>query len=361
MAEIIAEMSKGGILGRSAALRPAALPEDHKDIVGNAPQGVPTAASDLCSHIEGSLQHPIGAAKVATSPEEAGGRADPVKRRSKRRRIIWLVAGFSSVGTASLLAAGMHPQVKQLVTDPISRLSSALTQTGGGQQWSDVPVTQVTLQPGSVDRVQRDLEAARGEADNLRQQLASARLQVEALQARGSAETVPGSPDGQVLELERVLGEQRGQTERLGVELEGVREQLRLAREPNNTASLFTLPETEKPVAGQVSPSTDPTNTRSERPIFAPNDLSPNSGEDPLLGRAKTLLRQGKLRAARILLARAAQNGNAAAANLLAQTFDSRALAAWHIVGAGGEPARARELKLRTLDSGGLTKGLGAQ
>jgi len=60
--------------------------------------------------------------------------------------------------------------------------------------------------------------------------------------------------------------------------------------------------------------------------------------------RARVLLGQGNIGAARIVLERAAEIGSAQADFMLAETYDPNILAAWGTYGTRGEAIKAREL-----------------
>jgi hypothetical protein len=68
--------------------------------------------------------------------------------------------------------------------------------------------------------------------------------------------------------------------------------------------------------------------------------------------RAMTLLQQGDIAGARLLLARAAAGGSARAAFALAETYDPQRLSAWKAVGIKPDPAKARELYTQALVGG---------
>ena len=63
-----------------------------------------------------------------------------------------------------------------------------------------------------------------------------------------------------------------------------------------------------------------------------------------LLARASNLLGQGNIGAARIVLERAAETGNAQASFMLAETYDPVILSKWGTYGTRGEATKAREL-----------------
>ena len=69
-----------------------------------------------------------------------------------------------------------------------------------------------------------------------------------------------------------------------------------------------------------------------------------NAEAAKLIARASALLGQGNIGAARIVLERAAESGNAQASFMLAETYDPAILSAWGTYGTRGEAAKAREL-----------------
>ncbi len=63
-----------------------------------------------------------------------------------------------------------------------------------------------------------------------------------------------------------------------------------------------------------------------------------------MIARARALLGQGNIGAARIVLERAAETGSAQASFTLAETYDPAILSTWGTYGTRGEAAKAREL-----------------
>jgi hypothetical protein len=69
-----------------------------------------------------------------------------------------------------------------------------------------------------------------------------------------------------------------------------------------------------------------------------------NEAEARLIPRARALLDQGNIGAARIVLELAAEKDIAQANFMLAETYDPAVLSAWGTYGTRGEAAKAREL-----------------
>ena len=70
------------------------------------------------------------------------------------------------------------------------------------------------------------------------------------------------------------------------------------------------------------------------------------------MARARTLLAQGNIGAARIVLERAAETGSAQATFALAETYDPNVLATWRTRGTSGDATKARDLYARAYDGG---------
>ena len=84
---------------------------------------------------------------------------------------------------------------------------------------------------------------------------------------------------------------------------------------------------------------------RSQEPFGSVNT-------DRLVARAESLVRQGDISAARLLLEPAVDAGSARAAFLLAQTYDPGVLASRRVRGISGDDAKARSLYTRAYQGG---------
>ena len=77
-----------------------------------------------------------------------------------------------------------------------------------------------------------------------------------------------------------------------------------------------------------------------------------SSPELQLMKRARLLLNQGDIGAARIVLERAVEMGSAPALFVLAQTFDPFVLSNWGTLGTQGDIEKARVLYANAFDGG---------
>ena len=68
-----------------------------------------------------------------------------------------------------------------------------------------------------------------------------------------------------------------------------------------------------------------------------------------LMERAKALIAQGNIRAARDVLERAVETGSAQTVFALAETYDPKVLATWRNRGTLGDATRARDLYARLM------------
>ena len=87
----------------------------------------------------------------------------------------------------------------------------------------------------------------------------------------------------------------------------------------------------------------------TEQPVSIEANGSEAAG---LLARAKALVVQGNILAARGVLERAAETGSAQATFALAETYDPNVLATWRTRGTRGDATRARDLYARAYEGG---------
>ena len=94
--------------------------------------------------------------------------------------------------------------------------------------------------------------------------------------------------------------------------------------------------------AGSIVHVTHVVKTAVTEPLKAA-EVQGSAESAKLIARAAVLLGQGNIGAARIVLERAAESGNAQASFMLAETYDPVILSAWGTYGTRGEAAKARE------------------
>ena len=91
--------------------------------------------------------------------------------------------------------------------------------------------------------------------------------------------------------------------------------------------------------------------TAATEPLKA-TEVQGNVEAAKLIARARVLLGQGNIGAARVVLERAAESGNAQASFMLAETYDPRILSGWRTYGTRGDASKAREFYTRAVAGG---------
>ena len=248
----------------------------------------------------------------------------------------------------------------------------------------------------AADTTTSDLQRERERAEALVKELAKVRLEVEALSTLSShkndeAAQLKWVSETAIAELQQSLQQQRDMAQALESELAKVRQNadaqvvpaLRKSNEEaartkqieTVTSDLFGTPRREsalsqgaeyakvelKPSLHQeqgktkgIAPSAEPARqvagaVTTEQPVFIGSNGSEAAG---LLARAKALLGQGNIGAARVVLERAAETGSAQATFALAETYDPNVLATWRTFGTRGDVMKARDLYARAYDGG---------
>jgi septal ring factor EnvC (AmiA/AmiB activator) len=167
-----------------------------------------------------------------------------------------------------------------------------------------------------------------------------ARKEIEALKPQAAARESLGQENAAA---KKTAEQERARAEGLARELASARNEIeglkrQVAASSQSTAALAPTP---------------PVSSGNQNPEAARNRPPPPSPEEGrLLARAETLIREGDIRGAQLLLARGLASGSARAAFLLAQTYDPRQLSSWGVRGIPGDAAKAQELYVRAYTGG---------
>jgi len=137
--------------------------------------------------------------------------------------------------------------------------------------------------------------------------------------------------EADVAALQQALRQERDEAAALAAELDATRRAAAVRIQPE-TATSGPLSREIASMAGTAMASP------------AASDVQGGTEATRMIARAASLLGQGDIGAARIVLERAAELGSARAVFMLAQTYDPDILAAWRTFGTRGEVAKAREL-----------------
>ena len=184
------------------------------------------------------------------------------------------------------------------------------------------------------------LQRERDRVEALTQNLTTARLETDThVKLWSNAADEMGQIKQVAAELRQSLQQERDRAETLARDLEFARRATdqRIALEPAANGRITQVRRAVETAA-------------VEQPPAAETQDSPDVAR--LLARASTLLGQGNIGAARIVLERAAETGSAQASFALAETYDPYILATWRTFGTRGDVMKARDLYARAYDGG---------
>ncbi|MDI4232372.1 hypothetical protein OZ411_06020 [Bradyrhizobium sp. Arg237L] len=196
----------------------------------------------------------------------------------------------------------------------------------------------------SAEQQRRALDEAQMRAAALASELAgtSSEIETQAAQSQKAVDEAvqqKQTAEATIAELRQSLQQERSRTEAMARDLAS-------ARRPVDERVTVG-----RAIEGPMMPVTQTVAAAvSEPPTAADQDKAEAAR---LIARASALLGQGNIGAARIVLERAAENDNARASFMLAETYDPAVLSAWGTYGTRGEAAKARELYAKA-HSGGI-------
>lgn len=193
-----------------------------------------------------------------------------------------------------------------------------------------------------AERQRRAFEQAQAHATALASELAELRGEIETrnVQLRAADDAASQqrqAADREIAELRQSLQQERSRAEAV----------------ERGWASAWRPAEERAPVKqtneGAIAPAARNVEATAAEPPTASNQ---NEVEARLLPRARALLDQGNIGAARTVLELAAEKDIAQASFMLAETYDPAVLSAWGAYGTRGEAAKARELYAKAYRGG---------
>jgi hypothetical protein len=304
---------------------------------------------------------------------------------------------------ASLIGMYFRPPIVAYVTQYAGQHDIARTGTISGQP--STQVIQSPLQPVDLlERAAAPLQRERDRAETLASELATARREVEALTALSNkkddeAAQIKRAAETATSELQQSMQQARERIQALENQLamahRNFEAHMTTSRQANHNAaqveqaeavtSEFVQPQESRfreksNEAARLNRAADSATAGLSHSLHQQRDkvegpapgsksmkevagassggqLVPAAGKGSLeaaglLARAKVLLGQGNIGAARIALERAVQTGSAQAAFALAETYDPLVLSSWRAYGTRGDATKARELYARAYDGG---------
>jgi hypothetical protein len=221
----------------------------------------------------------------------------------------------------------------------------------------------------STEQQRHALQEERAHAAALAHELAVVRLEIEALAAQLTTTRDDAAKFRQI--AERTSAEQqkeRESAETLSRELATARGQIEanvtLLNKFRDDAAKFRQIADARAALGPTPNSLISQATKAVEPAAPVQPAAADAHGNPeaarLMARASTLLAQGNIGAARIVLERAAETSSAQANFMLAETYDPVILSMWGTHGTRGEATKARELYAKA-HAGGIEEAKNRQ
>lgn len=289
--------------------------------------------AELQQSLQQERQRSAVLARQANAAQAASADAEQ-QRHEAQARAAALASELAGIPRGPLMTEAAVAEQSEAAEREIAELRQSLRDER--QKNADLVDEAKAAQAATADaeRQGRAVEEAQARAAALARELGEARREIEArnVQLREANDTVSQqrqAANQEIAELRHSLQQARSETE---------------ARETDR-ASAWRPTDVRLPVeqtnAGAVLPTSQNAEVTVAEPPTAANQ---NEAEARLIPRAKALLDQGNIGAARIVLELAAEKDVAQANFMLAETYDPAVLSAWGTYGTRGEAAKAREL-----------------
>ena len=241
-------------------------------------------------------------------------------------------------------AADEAVQQKQAAETTVAELRQSLQQEQKktASLMQEAKAAQATMTAAEPQR--RALDEAQARAAALASELAGTQRKIETRAAQSQkavdeAVQQKQAAEAAVAELRQSLQQERARTEAMARDLATLQRTLngRVAVERSADSRVIQVTQAVKTAV-------------AERPKAA--EAQGNAEAAKLIARASALLGQGNIGAARIVLERASESGNAQASFMLAEAYDPAILSAWGTYGTRGEVVKAREYYVKAHTGG---------
>jgi len=197
------------------------------------------------------------------------------------------------------------------------------------------------------EKTTAELQQERDRAEASSRELEIARLEIETNAAllnkvRDDAAQFKQAAESATAELRQSLQQEHDKAEALASKLASARQEALAADLESMRHTIDGRAAPERAANSQIVQVKQAAEAAaSEQPAPEVSQGDPEAAK--LMVRARALLGQGNIGAARIVLERAAETGNAQASFMLAETYDPVILSAWGTYGTRGEATKARE------------------
>ncbi len=272
--------------------------------------------------------------KQANAAQAAAASAEQ-ERHEAQSRAAALASELAGTPRASLIAEAAAAEEKEAVGREVAELRQSLQ--AEQQKNADLVAQAKAAQAvaANAEQQHRAIEEAQAHAAALARELAEARREMETRnvqlrEANDAASQQRQAANQEIAELRQSLQQQRSGTS-------ASQKDRALASVPKTDAGL----QVEQANQGPILSAARNAEAAVAEQLKAANQAE---AETRLIPRAKALLDQGNIGAARIVLELAAEKDIAQASFMLAETYDPAVLSAWGTYGTRGETAKAREL-----------------
>ncbi|QOZ11161.1 hypothetical protein [Bradyrhizobium sp. CCBAU 51765] len=271
--------------------------------------------------------------KQANAAQAAAASAEQ-ERHEAQSRAAALASELAGIPRGSLIADAAAAEQREAVGREVAELRQSLQDER--QKNADLAAQAKAAQAvtANAEQQRRALEEAQAHAAALARELAETRREIETRNVQLREANDEASQQRQAANREIAELRQSLQQERSGIEAK----QKDRASASGPADARLQVQQTNE---GPILPATRSVEATVAEPLTAANQ---NEAEARLIPRAKALLDQGNIGAARIVLELAAEKDIAQASFMLAETYDPAVLSAWGTYGTRGEAAKAREL-----------------
>lgn len=302
-----------------------------EDVAAQQREAAQREIAELEQSLQRERENSAVRARQVNAAQAAAASAER-ERHEAQSRAAALASELAGIPSRLLMAEAATAEQSQAAGLEIAELRQSLQQE---QEKNAVLVTEAKAAQAAAanaDQQRRALEEAQAHAAALESKLAELRREIE-------------SRNVQLREAENAASQQRQAAKR---EIGGLRQSLQQELSKTEAGKRELAPgwrsTGEQVLAEQANDAPVLPARRSVEVAKPPTAAVQNEAEARLIPRARALLDQGNIGAARIVLELAAEKNIAQASFMLAETYDPAVLSAWGTYGTRGEAAKAREL-----------------
>ncbi|TQF32378.1 hypothetical protein [Bradyrhizobium sp. UNPA324] len=279
--------------------------------------------------------------KQANAAQAAAASAEQ-ERHEAQSRAAALASELAGIPRGSLMAEAAGAEQQETLGREVAELRQSLQDERQKNTELAAQAKAAQAVAANAEQQRRALEEAQAHAAALTRELIETRREIETRnvqlrEANDAASQQRQAANRKIAELRQSLHQERAGTE--------AKQKDRASASTPTDARLQVEQTNEDP----ISPATRSVDATVAEPLTAANQ---NEAEARLIPRARALLDQGNIGAARIVLELAAEKDIAQATFMLAETYDPAVLSAWGTYGTRGEAAKARELYAKAQRGG---------